>query len=162
MIGTNRPISFGLSNRETEANRLNENGVATVIHRNGYRLWGNRSTAIDPNNAFLSVRRTADQIYNALEDAFLFAMDRPITKQTINDIRDSVEAFLRDLTAVGAILGGRTYLDPELNSETALKAGQLYIDFDFEPPAPLEHLIFRASRNGDYYEDLIASVRAAA
>jgi len=48
VIGTNRPISFGLSNRETEANRLNENGVATVIHRNGYRLWGNRSGATAP------------------------------------------------------------------------------------------------------------------
>lgn len=162
VVGTNRPISFGLSNPETEANRLNENGIATVIHRNGYRLWGNRSTAIDPNWAFLSVRRTADQIYTAIEDAFLYAMDRPITKQTVVDIRNSVDAYLRDLTALGAILGGKCYLDAELNTETALKAGKLYMNFDFEPPAPLEHLIFRAYRNGDYYDELINDVAQAA
>ena len=162
VIGTNRPISFGLSQRETEANRLNKNGVATIIHRNGYRLWGNHSTAIDPNWSFLSVRRTADQIYEAIEDAFLFAMDRPIGKQTIITIKDSVDAYLRDLITVGAILGGEADINPELNSETSLKAGRLYIDFDFEPPAPLEHLVFRAFRNGDYYDELIEDVRAAA
>ncbi len=54
------------------------------------------------------------------------------------------------------------WLDPELNTQTKLMAGKLYVNFDIEPPAPLEHLTFRAYRNGEYYEELIADVALAA
>ncbi|MFY0623594.1 MAG: hypothetical protein JXQ89_18085 [Pelagimonas sp.] len=54
------------------------------------------------------------------------------------------------------------WLDAELNTEVTLKAGELYLDFDMEPPAPLERLKFRAHRNGAYYKDLVQSVKAAA
>jgi hypothetical protein len=72
-----------------------------------------------------------------------------------------VQGYLNELKARGAILGGKVWLDPELNTETTLKAGKLYLDFDIEPPAPLEHLTFRAHRNGAYYEELVSSVAAA-
>jgi phage tail sheath protein FI len=47
-----------------------------------------------------------------------------------------------------------------LNTQSTLKAGKLYLDFDIEPPAPLEHLTFRAHREGSYYEELVSSVAA--
>ena len=40
-------------------------------------------------------------------------------------------------------------------------AGPLYVDFDIEPPAPLERLTFRAHRNSGYYEELINQVELA-
>lgn len=160
--GTARPISFVLSSTETEANRLNEQEVATIVRTDGYRLWGNRTTSTDPLWAFLSVRRTADMIYESIEAAMLWAMDRPFSEQLIRDIRDSVQAYLDTLVARGALLGGACWLDPELNTQATLMAGQLYLDFDIEPPAPLERLTFRAHRNGDYYEELISSVVSAA
>lgn len=156
--GTARPISFAMSSTETEANRLNAKEVSTIVQQAGFRLWGNRSTAGDPLWAFLSVRRTADMIYESIEAAHLWAMDRPFSGQLLLDIRDSVQAYLDSLTARGALLGGKCWLDPELNTETALKAGKLYLDFDIEPPAALEHLTFRAHRNGSYYEELVADV----
>lgn len=160
--GTTRPISFVLSSTETEANRLNEQEVATIVRTEGYRLWGNRSTSDDPLWAFLSVRRTADMIYESIEDAMLWAMDRPFSEQLIRDVRDSVQAYLDTLIARGALLGGSVWLDPELNTQATLVAGQLYLDFDIEPPAPLERLTFRAHRNGAYYEELVSSVVSAA
>ena len=162
ITGTARPISFHLSNTETEANRLNEAKVATIVRRDGFRLWGNRATGADALWAFLSVRRTADIIYESIERAHLWAMDRPMSAQLVRDIRDSVDAFGQTLVAQGALLGFNIWLDPELNTEATLKAGKLYLDFDFEPPAPLEHLIFRAHRNGDYYTDLVEQVGADA
>ena len=69
--------------------------------------------------------------------------------------------YLNTLVARGALLGGRVWLDPELNSEAVLKAGQLYLNFDIEPPAPLERLTFMAYRNGEYYEELVGAVAAA-
>jgi phage tail sheath protein FI len=156
--GTARPISWSLNEPETEANRLNEGKVATIVRAEGFRLWGNRSAASDANWAFLPVRRTADMVYEAIEAAHLWAMDRPFSAQLIMDIRDGVQDYLNSLKARGAILGGRIWLDPELNTEATLKAGKLYLDFDIEPPAPLEHLTFRAHREGDYYNELVTSV----
>lgn len=159
--GTARPISFQISAPDTEANRLNADEVATIIRKDGFRLWGNRTAASDPNWAFLSVRRTADMIYESIEQAHMWAMDRPFSAQLLLDIRDSVQAYLNTLVARGALLGGRVWLDPELNSEAVLKAGQLYLNFDIEPPAPLERLTFMAYRNGEYYEELVGAVAAA-
>ena len=159
--GTARPIEFVLSAAETESNRLNEQEVATIVRSEGFRLWGNRTTATDPLWAFLSVRRTADMIYESMEDAMLWAMDRPFSEQLIRDIKDSVQGYLDSLISRGALLGGRVWLDPELNTQTTLLAGQLYLDFDIEPPAPMERLTFRAHRNGTYYEELVSSIAAA-
>lgn len=162
IAGTTRPVSFHLSSTETEANRMNEAGVATIVRRDGFRLWGNRGAGTDAQWAFLSVRRTADIVYESIERAHLWAMDRPMSAQLIEDIRDGVQAFGQNLVNQGALLGFRCWLDPELNTEATLKAGRLFLEFDFEPPAPLEHLIFRAHRNGDYYEELIEQVGDAA
>lgn len=162
ILGTARPIDFAISDPQTQANRLNEAEVATIIRKDGFRLWGNRSTAADPLWAFLPVRRTADMVYESIEAALLWAMDRPFSEQLLRDIRDSVQTYLNSLRARGAILGGRVWIDPELNSAADLAAGKLTIDFDIEPPAPLEHLTFRAQRNGSYYEELVTAVATAA
>jgi len=156
--GISRPISYQLGDPNCEANQLNEHEVSTVIHDNGWRTWGDRSTSSDPMWAFLSVRRTADMVYESVERAFRWAMDRPISANLIEDIAESVNLYLAHLKAVGAILGGRAWLDPELNTKDQLMAGKLTIDFDIEPPAPMEHLIFRAHRNDGYYEELVAEV----
>ncbi|WP_444667140.1 phage tail sheath subtilisin-like domain-containing protein [Cereibacter changlensis] len=161
VAATARPISWAISDPDTEANRLNEGEVATIIRADGFRLWGNRSAATDPLWAFLPVRRTADMIYESIEGALLWAMDRPFSAQLLRDIRDSVAAYLATLKARGAILGGNVWIDPELNTEPTLKAGKLFLDFDIEPPAPLEHLTLQARRNGDYYEELVTAVTGA-
>lgn len=158
IVGASRPVDFGISDINSDANYLNENEVATIIRYDGYRLWGNRTTATDPLWAFLSVRRTADMVYESIERAFLWALDRPLTRNNILEIPESVNAYLRFLTRQGAILGGTSWLDPEMNTPTVLQSGQLYIDFEIEPPAPLERLTFRAHRNGDYYEEVVDSV----
>jgi uncharacterized protein len=162
VVGTARPVPFGISDPNTSANWLNERNVATIVQSNGYRLWGNRTTGSDPQWAFMSVRRTADMIYDAIEAAYLWSLARPQSANLVGDVVESVAAYLRELKAKGAILGGKCWLDPELNTPATLKAGKLYIDFDIEPPAPLERLTFRASREDGYYSELIASVTAAA
>ncbi len=160
IVGTARPIDFAISDPETQANRLNEAEIATIIRKDGFRLWGNRTTATDPLWAFLPVRRTADMVYESVEAALLWAMDRPFSEQLLRDIRDSVQLYLNSLRARGAILGGRVWVDPELNNAADLAAGKLTLDFDIEPPAPLEHLTFRAQRNGSYYDELVTAVAA--
>ena len=161
IVGTARPVAFHMSDAECEANALNEANVATIVQKDGFRLWGNRTCTEDPMWAFLSVRRTADMIYESVEKAFLWAMDRPMSANLVLDIQESVNAYLRSLKAKGAILGGSCWLDPELNGKESLMAGKLYLDFDIEPAAPLEQLKFRAHRNNGYYNELVDQVLAA-
>lgn len=162
VVGVSRPVGFAINDANSEANYLNEHEVATIIYQDGYRLWGNRTTASDPLWAFLPVRRTADMIYESIEQGMLWAMDRPFSAQLLRDIEGTVNAYLRSLQAKGALLGGRAWIDAELNTSDQLQQGILYVDFDIEPPAPMEHLIFRAHRNSGYYDELVAQVTSAA
>ncbi len=162
VAGAARPITFGVSDQTSQASQLNEANVATIVRQDGFRLWGNRTCASDPLWAFLAVRRTADIIYDSVEAALLWAIDRPFSQQLLRDVAESVEAYLRRLKAGGAVLGGRVWLDPELNTAESLAAGKLYLDFDFEPAGPLEGLTVRARRNGDYYDELVNGALSAA
>lgn len=154
VVGTARGVDFELGDFNCRANHLNENEVATVIHEEGYRLWGNRTCATDPKTAFLCVRRTADMVAESILYAHLWAVDRGITKTYLEDVRDGVRAYLRHLTKVGAILGGDCWADPELNSPDQIAQGIVYWDYDFTPVYPAEHLVFRAHLVDDYIADL--------
>jgi hypothetical protein len=154
IIGVTRAIDFTLGDANARANYLNENEVATIIRKDGYRLWGNRTCAADPKWMFLSVRRTADMINDSLLRAHMWAVDRNISKTYVQDVTDGVNAYLRHLTAIGAILGGKCWADPELNTPTQVMQGKVYFDFDFTPPYPAEHITFRSHMINDYIEEV--------
>lgn len=155
ITGTVRAIDFELGDPLSRANYLNENEVATIIRKDGYRLWGNRSCSADPKWAFLSVRRTADMIHESLLRSHLWAVDRNITKTYIEDVLESVQAYLSHLVAVGAIIGGRVWADEELNTPDQIAQGKVYFDFDFTPPYPAEHITFRSHLVNDYLVEIL-------
>lgn len=155
IVGTGRTVDFALDDANSRANLLNEGKVATIIRQNGFRLWGNRSLTADPKWHFLSVRRTADIINDSLLRAHLWAVDRNITKTYVQDVTDSVNAYLRHLTSLGAILGGKCYADPDLNTPDQIALGKVYFDFDFTPPYPAEHITFRSHLVNDYLTEIL-------
>ena len=150
------PITFTTDEIGNYLVQINANDIATTIQESGYRLWGNRTTSADPKYAFLNVRRTADMINESLLRAHLWAVDRNITKTYIEDVVGGVNEYLRSLQARGAILGGSAWADPELNTETALQNGEVYIDFDFTPPYPAEHITFRSHLVNDYLSEVVS------
>ena len=155
ITGTARPVPFGLGDPSSAANLLNEADVATIIRENGFRLWGNRTTSSDAKFAFLSVRRTADMVNESLLRAHLWAVDRCINRTYLQDVRESVNEYLRSLTARGAILGGECWVDPEANTESTIAAGQAVFDFDFTPCTPAERVTFRSVLTNGYLEELL-------
>jgi phage tail sheath protein FI len=156
ILGTSRPIDFALGDPNSQANALNEANVATIIREDGFRLWGNRTLSSDPTWAFLSVVRTADIIKDSILRAHLWAVDRNITRTYLEEVSEGVNAYLRTLTATGAILGGRCLPNPDLNTPANIQAGKVYFDFDFTPPYPAEHVIFQAALVGDYIEEIVS------
>lgn len=152
--GTARTIDFVLGDASSRANLLNENEVATIIRQDGFRLWGNRTCSSDQKWAFLCVVRTADIINDSLMRAHLWAVDRGITKQYVNDVIEGVNAYLRNLVGLGAILGGTCWADPDLNTADQIADGKVYFDFDFTPVYPAEHIIFRSQLTNDYISEV--------
>ncbi|ONF43272.1 phage tail protein [Marinobacter lutaoensis] len=155
ITGTVRSVDFALGDANARANFLNAHEVATIIQKDGFRLWGNRSCSADPKWAFLSVRRTADMINESLLRAHLWAVDRNITKTYLEDVLEGVNAYLRHLRTVGAIINGRAWADPALNSPDQIAQGKVYIDFDFTPPYPAEHITFRSHLVNDYLVEVL-------
>lgn len=154
--GTARAVDFVLGDSNCRANLLNEQNVATIIRQDGYRLWGNRTLSSDPKWKFLCVVRTADIINDSLARAHLWAVDRGITKNYVSDVVEGVNAYLRHLVSIGAILGGQCWADPDLNSADQIAQGKVYFDFDFTPAYPAEHITFRSHLVNDYISEVFA------
>lgn len=154
IIGTARAVDFTLGDANSRANLLNEKNIATIIRQNGFRLWGNRTLSADPKWAFLCVVRTADMVNESLQRSHLWAVDRGITKQYLEDVVEGVSAYLRHLKSVGAILGGRCWADPELNTPDQIAQGKVYFDFDFTPVYPAENLTFRSHLVDNYVMEI--------
>lgn len=154
IVGTTRNVDFTLGDANSRANLLNEQEVATIIRKESFRLWGNRTCSSDPQYAFLSVSRTADMIDDSILRAHMWAVDRGITSQYLEAVADGVNAYLRTLKAMGAIIDGRCWPDPDLNTPANIADGKVYFNFDFAPVYPAERLVFRRRINNDYLEEL--------
>lgn len=102
------------------------------------------------------MRRTADILNDSLQRAHLWAVDRPITKTYVEDVTEGVNAYLRSLVAQGALLGGKCWADPDLNSPANIAQGKIFFNFDFTPPYPAEHITFRSMLTTDYIEEVFA------
>ena len=155
IVGISKPIDFVLGDINSKANYLNENNITTIIQESGFRLWGNRTLSADPKWAFLQARRTADMINDSLLKAHLWAVDRNITKTYIEDVLEGVNNYLRYLKNIGAIIGGTAFADPELNTPDQIAQGKVTFEFDFTPPYPAEHIIFRSRMTDDYLSEII-------
>ena len=155
IIGTARGVDFALGDPTSRANLLNEQEVATIIRQEGFRLWGNRTTSNDPKWAFLSVVRTADMINDSILQAHLWAVDRNITRTYLDDVTEGVNNYLDRLKAQGAILGGRCFPSPGLNTPANISDGKVFFDFEFTPPYPAERITFRSKLVNDYIEEIL-------
>ena len=142
--GTSRAVDFVLGDPQSRANLLNEQRITTIINQDGYRLWGNRSAATDPNFSFLSVRRTFDLVLDSIMRAHLWAIARNLSKSYVNEVQEGVNSYIRDLVTRGALIAGSCTIDPELNTPDQTALGRVYFDLDLTPPVPAEHIIFRA------------------
>jgi phage tail sheath protein FI len=158
--GISRPIRYGL-----QTDYLNENHVATITNTGdgGFKLWGNRVATGDDLWVFLSVRRTADFINEAITEAYMEFVDKPFTPANVKLLVESGNAAMRVFKASGAIIGGRVWFDQTKNEPIEMASGKITLSVAFEPPAPMEDIRFIAHRDIEYYLDLAKdAIKAAA
>jgi phage tail sheath protein FI len=153
--GLSADVDWDLQNPNTKAGLLNASDITTTIVQKGFRFWGSRTCSADPIFAFESAVRTNDILSDTIAEAHLWAADKPMSKTLIEDIIEGVNAKFRELKAQGYIVNAECYLDPELNTETSMAAGKLWLDYDFTPVPPLEQLGFYSHITNKYLVELL-------
>lgn len=160
VIGLDRDISFDILGGDTDAKLLNQAKITTLVRHEGYRFWGNRTLSDEPLFAFESATRTAQILKDEIAEGLTWAIDKPLLKVLVKDILETINARFRRLVAQERIIGARAWYDPALNEESALASGQLVVDFEFTPAAPLEGLTLNQRITDRYYASF-ADLQAA-
>ncbi len=140
-------LTSSLTDSSSDVNTLNAAGICTFYNSwgTGYRTWGNRNASFPVSSGistFISVQRTADAIADAIEAASLTYIDRPINRALIDTILENINAFLRRLIGLGALVDGSASFENLKNPNDQIANGQLVISYQFVPPPPLERLTF--------------------
>lgn len=160
VTGISADVFWDLQNPATDAGYLNENEVTTLINEGGFRFWGSRTCTDDPLFAFENSTRTAQVLADTMADAHMWAMDKPMHASLIRDILEGINAKFRELTAAGYLIGGSAWYDETANDATTLKAGKLYIDYDYTPVPPLEDLTLRQRITDRYLADFATRINS--
>lgn len=155
VTGISKDVYWDLQNPNTDAGLLNANDITTLIRADGFRFWGSRTCSDDPLFAFENYTRTAQILADTIADAHLWAIDKPMSAVLINDIVDGINAKFRELISNGYLIGANAWIDVDVNSKETLKAGKLYIDYDYTPVPPLEDLSLRQRITDRYLVNLI-------
>lgn len=156
ITGIARDVDYDAGVYATKANLLNENEVATIINDDGWRTWGQRTCSADPRWAFEQVVRTSDVIGEAIQKAVRWAIGEGFTGENFYmAVVESVQAYLDRLSALGMIIKGRCWFDPEINTPANIENGMTYFDFDFTPIYSVESLKFRSRMTNNYLVEVI-------
>ena len=160
VTGISADVFWDLQNPATDANYLNANEVTTLIQESGFRFWGSRTCTEDPLFAFENYTRTAQVLADTMAEAHFWAVDKPMHPSLVRDIIEGINAKLRELKAQGYIIDGQCWYDETANDATTLKAGKLFIDYDYTPVPPLEDLTLRQRITDRYLVDFAAKINA--
>lgn len=160
VTGISASVFWDLQESGTDADLLNEAGVTTLIRKDGFRFWGNRCCSDDPLFLFENYTRTAQVIADTMAAGHMWAVDKPITTTLIKDIVAGINAKFREMKTAGYIVDATCWFDESANDAAPLKAGKLYIDYDYTPVPPLENLTLRQRITDKYLANLVSSVNS--
>lgn len=160
VVGISKDVFFDLQNPASDAGYLNADEVTTLIRRDGYRFWGSRTCSTDPLYAFESYTRTAQVLADTMAEAHFWAVDLPMNPSLVRDILEGINAKFRELKALGYLIDGSAWYDEAPNTKESLKAGKLYLDYDYTPVPPLENLLFQQRITDRYLIDFANRIGA--
>lgn len=161
VAGLSADVDFAFTDTAHDAHYLNTNAITTLVREDGFRLWGNRTTASDQLFYFETYTRTAQVLKETMARAHLWAVDKKLTPGLASDIAEGVNAFMRQLTNNNDLLGGSAWYEPNANNAEQLRQGQLVLDYDYTPVPPLEHLKLRQRITDKYLIDFARRIEQA-
>ncbi|TKK13142.1 phage tail sheath subtilisin-like domain-containing protein [Pantoea agglomerans] len=160
VLGISRDVSWSLQDEDSDANTLNNMEITTLIKRNGFRFWGNRSTDTE-TYTFEVFTRTAQILADSIAEAQFTTVDSPLTPANVKDVLSGIRGKLNALVTAGRLIGADCWYDTADNLTTGLRAGQLRVRYSYSPVPPLEDLTLYQTFTDQYYESAFSSLGGA-
>lgn len=160
VLGISRDVSWSLQDEDSDANTLNNMEITTLIKRNGFRFWGNRSTDTE-TYTFEVFTRTAQILADSIAEAQFTTVDSPLTPANVKDVLSGIRGKLNALVTAGRLIGADCWYDTADNPTTGLRAGQLRVRYSYSPVPPLEDLTLYQTFTDQYYESAFSSLGGA-
>lgn len=124
-----------------QAALVNSYGIVTAVNDNGWRAWGNNTSAYpgntDPKDRWIACRRMMSWYRNHFILTYKSKVDDPISYRLIEAIVDSENMYLNSLKSTGSIAGGNISFNESENPITNILNGEIhfYTKIAFWTPA---------------------------
>ncbi|MEY0303997.1 phage tail sheath subtilisin-like domain-containing protein [Providencia manganoxydans] len=151
VLGLSADIYWTLQGKDTDANELNSKQITTLIKRDGFRIWGNRTCDVDIYT-FEVFTRTAQILAEMIAEAHFPYVDKTLTPSLIKDIVDGINRKGSQLVTQGKLLGFECWYDPADNPKEQIREGMSHIRYKYTPVPPLEHLTLTQEFTDEYFE----------
>lgn len=158
VTGVTKPLSFDINDDSTDVNFLNEKGITCCINDNGFRFWGVRTCSADKLYLYENGTRTAQVLKDTIAQSFNWAVDKEISVNLVKEIIEAINAKWREFIANGQLVGGRAFINADLNTMSTLKDAKLLVSYDYCAVPLLEQLGFNQYINDSYLVDLAADI----
>ena len=131
---------------QQQANKLNENGITTIVYWGGqWVLWGPHTAAYkygavsDNRNIFDNSIRMMMHIYNSFQLDHALSIDAPMTRAMADTILNHEQEKADALAAMGALIGTPVVeFDRSDNSNDDLVEGDFVWSFEGTPTPPFK------------------------
>lgn len=131
---------------EVQANTLNKAGVVTAVRGEGWRSWGNNTSAYprdkDTKNRWIACRRMFTWIANSLITKYKAKVDSPANFRLIESICDSENIRLNSLARDEKLAGGYIEYNEEENTIENVLTGQVIFHIYIAAFTPSEDIVF--------------------
>lgn len=150
VLGTSEVVDHAIGSTTSKANLYNAQNVAVIVNQQGgWFLYGNRLA----NGDMLPHQRIRYMVGDSILYAHQELVDRNVTKNYVDGVKNRVNNLLRRLKSREVISGGTCWLDNELNV-AAIGTGQVYWDYDLGFYDIAERMTFRQHVTDQYNESI--------
>ncbi|EHK8953744.1 phage tail sheath family protein [Escherichia coli] len=160
VLGISSPVFWSLQSEDSDANNLNNKEITTIICRNGFRFWGNR-TPETKAYLFEVYTRTAQVLADSIAEAQFETIDAPLTPANVKDVLSAIRAKLDALVTSGRLIGAECWYDVVDNSTTELRQGRVRIRYKYTPVPPLEDMELYQTFTDEFFGPAFATLGGA-
>ncbi|EKM8119096.1 phage tail sheath family protein [Enterobacter hormaechei] len=157
VLGMSKDVFWSLQAEDSDAQTLNNDDITTIIKRNGFRFWGNRTT--DTSEFIFEVyTRTAQILADTIAEAQFETIDGPLTPTNVKDVVSAIKKKLSALVTAGKLLGADCWFDIVDNATTDLRQGRVVIRYKYTPVPPMEDLTLIQTFTDEYIEPAFSAL----
>lgn len=137
---TQRTIDYNVMDKASGGNLLNRYGITYFAHTSvgGFSVIGNRTLS----GRFINKVGLEQAIIRKLIKTADRKMGENLTAEFMQQQCDSLNAWLAQEAAAGALIAAQVYLHPTLNSPEAYLNGEWHIVIAYGGYSPNEHMVF--------------------